>query len=166
MIISAIPTTSCEHILVANIIDFSTIEFQQIRIQFAKSGSFEFVSQNMHLSSHVEYVAVKTCANVDTKVCTFSKRKIAALIRPRTRPEQHLGRFAAPPIHNQFEFGDLRKSQPNLLRLGERARSRPRGNERARAPTHRIRRRMNIELNFPPNCERLVLGCIDADFCK
>ena len=30
----------------------------------------------------------------------------------------------------------------------------------------RVRRRMNNELNFPPNFERLVLGCIDADFCK
>ena len=30
----------------------------------------------------------------------------------------------------------------------------------------RLRGRMNIELNFPPNFERLVLGCIDADFCK
>ena len=25
---------------------------------------------------------------------------------------------------------------------------------------------MNNELNFPPNFEGLVLGCIDADFCK
>ena len=25
---------------------------------------------------------------------------------------------------------------------------------------------MNNELNFPPNFERLVLGCIDADFRK
>ena len=25
---------------------------------------------------------------------------------------------------------------------------------------------MNNELNFSPNFERLVLGCIDADFCK
>ena len=25
---------------------------------------------------------------------------------------------------------------------------------------------VNIELNFPPNFEGLVLGCIDADFCK
>ena len=25
---------------------------------------------------------------------------------------------------------------------------------------------MNNELNFPPIFERLVLGCIDADFCK
>ena len=30
----------------------------------------------------------------------------------------------------------------------------------------RIRRRMNNELNFPPNFERLVLGCINADFCN
>ena len=29
-----------------------------------------------------------------------------------------------------------------------------------------MRRRMNIELNFPPDFEGLVLGCIDADFCK
>ena len=29
-----------------------------------------------------------------------------------------------------------------------------------------LRRRMNNELNFPPNFERLVLGCIDADCCK
>ena len=25
---------------------------------------------------------------------------------------------------------------------------------------------MNNELNFPPNFEGLILGCIDADFCK
>ena len=30
----------------------------------------------------------------------------------------------------------------------------------------RLRRRMNIESNFPPNFEGLVLGCIDADFSK
>ena len=30
----------------------------------------------------------------------------------------------------------------------------------------RLRRRMNNELNFSPNFERLVLGCIDADVCK
>ena len=29
-----------------------------------------------------------------------------------------------------------------------------------------LRRRINNDLNFPPNFERLVLGCIDADFCK
>ena len=29
-----------------------------------------------------------------------------------------------------------------------------------------IRRRMKNELNFPPNFERLVLGCIDADLSK
>ena len=42
--------------------------------------------------------------------------------------------------------------------------------EQAKAATQlqaaELRRRMNDELNFPPNCERLVLGCIDADFCK
>ena len=30
----------------------------------------------------------------------------------------------------------------------------------------RLRRRMNIELKFPPNSAGLVLGCIDADFSK
>ena len=29
-----------------------------------------------------------------------------------------------------------------------------------------LRRRIKNELNFPQNFERLVLGCIDADFCK
>ena len=39
----------------------------------------------------------------------------------------------------------------------------------SRKPTEEatdLRRRMNNELNFPPSFERLVLGCIDADFCK
>ncbi len=35
-----------------------------------------------------------------------------------------------------------------------------------RGSASRIRRQMNNELNFPPNFEGLVLGCIDADFCK
>ena len=30
----------------------------------------------------------------------------------------------------------------------------------------RLRKRMDNGLNFPPNFEGLVLGCIDADFCK
>ena len=30
----------------------------------------------------------------------------------------------------------------------------------------RLRRQMKNELNFHPNFEGLVLGCIDADFCK
>ena len=34
------------------------------------------------------------------------------------------------------------------------------------AGSSQLRRRMNIELNFAPNSEGLVLGCIDADFCK
>ena len=29
-----------------------------------------------------------------------------------------------------------------------------------------LRRQMKNELSFPPNLEGLVLGCIDADFCK
>ncbi len=30
----------------------------------------------------------------------------------------------------------------------------------------KLRSEVNSELNFPPNFEGLVLGCIDADFCK
>ena len=30
----------------------------------------------------------------------------------------------------------------------------------------RVRSEVNTELKFPPNFEGLVLGCIDADFCK
>ena len=29
-----------------------------------------------------------------------------------------------------------------------------------------VRSEVNSELNFPPNFEGLVVGCIDADFCK
>ena len=32
--------------------------------------------------------------------------------------------------------------------------------------TLQVRSEVNSELNFPPNFEGLVLGCIDADFCK
>ena len=34
------------------------------------------------------------------------------------------------------------------------------------ARAQRLRSEVNIELNFHPNFEGLVLGCIDADFCK
>ena len=34
------------------------------------------------------------------------------------------------------------------------------------AASWQLRSEVNIELNFPPNFEGLVLGCIDADFCK
>ena len=36
----------------------------------------------------------------------------------------------------------------------------------ASAAQDRLRSEVNSELNFPPNFEGLVLGCIDADFCK
>ena len=38
--------------------------------------------------------------------------------------------------------------------------------ERLQAGEAAVRSEVNIELNFPPNFEGLVLGCIDADFCK
>ena len=38
----------------------------------------------------------------------------------------------------------------------------PEGSPAARS----LRREVNSELNFSPNFEGLVLGCIDADFCK
>ena len=36
----------------------------------------------------------------------------------------------------------------------------------ARCAVHLLRSEVNSELNFSPNFEGLVLGCIDADFCK
>ena len=38
--------------------------------------------------------------------------------------------------------------------------------EKCAAFEAQLRRRMNNELNFPPKFEGLVLGCIDAYFCK
>ena len=38
------------------------------------------------------------------------------------------------------------------------------GGERTEGRT--VRSEVNSELNFPSNFEGLVLGCIDADFCK
>ena len=58
----------------------------------------------------------------------------------------HLGRGEEPDRFRE-------DGAPAPVRLGE-------------APAAPVRRRMNNELNFPPNFERLVLGCIDADFCK
>ena len=58
---------------------------------------------------------------------------------------------------------------PHLVPEHEGERSEGRGEdwrERIAARRPSLRRRMNNELNFPPNFERLVLGCIDADFCK
>ena len=40
------------------------------------------------------------------------------------------------------------------------------GMENLRAKEAWLRRQMKNELNFPPNFEGLVLGCIDADFGK
>ena len=40
------------------------------------------------------------------------------------------------------------------------------GSAAVSAQQSQLGRRMNIELNFPANFEGLVLGCIDADFCK
>ena len=61
----------------------------------------------------------------------------------------------------------LANARPDAERLAARLAD---AEERATAPAQvlvsRVRRRMNNELDFPPNFERLVLGCIDADFCK
>ena len=55
-----------------------------------------------------------------------------------------------------------------LLGAGLRGklRVRPVGAPRRRQLRRGLRSEVNIELNFPPNFEGLVLGCIDADFCK
>ena len=54
----------------------------------------------------------------------------------------------------------------------DRSRQPPSRGPRSSAPRRRrsvrfpAKWRMKNGLNFPPNFERLVLGCIDADFCK
>ena len=60
---------------------------------------------------------------------------------------------------------NLTKSCRNFGKFGAASRVRFSGAWRG-VGLPRLRRRMNNELNFPPNFERLVLGCIDADFCK
>ena len=42
----------------------------------------------------------------------------------------------------------------------------PEGFDQLLAAEVLLRSEVNSELNFPPNFEGLVLGCIDADFCK
>ena len=46
------------------------------------------------------------------------------------------------------------------------AAAKARRQESAAAKALRLRSEVNSELNFPSNFEGLVLGCIDADFCK
>ena len=62
----------------------------------------------------------------------------------------------------------LGKSDVSWPSTSSRRRSRParRGPGRPRTGPFRLRRRMKNELNFPPHFERLVLGCIEADFCN
>ena len=55
-----------------------------------------------------------------------------------------------------------RAATPPVARGGRAPGLAVEGEARARL----LRSEVNTELNFPPNFEGLVLGCIDADFCK
>ena len=72
------------------------------------------------------------------------------------------GPSSAPRTRGVFSAIATSTSTRASASTSARRRSRTRSWTRAA----RLRRRMNNELNFPPNFERLVLGCIDADFCK
>ena len=66
--------------------------------------------------------------------------------------------------HDRADAFDAKLGPEALLDLRH---GREEREERQRAAAGlRLRRRVNIELNFPPNFEGLVLGCINADFCK
>ena len=58
-----------------------------------------------------------------------------------------------------------RPEAPGALRDAHEVVAGGRGAVRAQREEH-LRRQMETELNFPPNFEGLVLGCIEADFCK
>ena len=62
--------------------------------------------------------------------------------------------------------GIAASSQQNLEECCQGEKRSPRGPSALVDAPWRLRRRMNIELNFPPNFEGLVLGCTDANFCK
>ena len=67
------------------------------------------------------------------------------------------GHLDANGHHNQFlsdEHEDYHHRQFHLQNNG------------GLAAISRLRSEVNSELNFPPNSEGLVLGCIDADFIK
>ena len=50
--------------------------------------------------------------------------------------------------------------------VGQGAHEEPNPRPRVVAAHCLARRRMNIELNFPPSFNELVLGCIDVDVCR
>ena len=66
-------------------------------------------------------------------------------------------------MHSRGEKCILVLASSDFLRTDAQRRIR---SSSAASAAARLRRRMNHELNFPPNFERLVLGCINADFCK
>ena len=105
----------------------------------------------------------------------------------RAREQRAPSGAAAPPAAKESEIDDI-MARFNELREGGDSRREPSSAaadgaalalgaslpaaESVPAPSAppaaeaQVRRRMNNELNFPPNSEGLVLGCIDADFCK
>ena len=65
------------------------------------------------------------------------------------------------------EVREVFRPQPAEVVAAEREAADVRARQRRRVRRREaagLRRRINIELNFPPNFEELVLGCIDADF--
>ena len=57
------------------------------------------------------------------------------------------------------EFASWMAAMPEMLLAPSNWETQPAG-------TGLVRNEVNSELNFCPNFEGLILGCIDADFCK
>ena len=67
---------------------------------------------------------------------------------------------------NAFNENLLQKGIIDMYDLAPLLPSLAAGSAAVSAQQSQLGRRMNIELNFPPNFGKLVLGCINAKFCK
>ena len=75
----------------------------------------------------------------------------SASIQPRTSLPKFQGRVSFSESFTSVSY--LARLQTSKFSIGA-------------ANVRRLKSELNIELNLPPNFEALVLGCIDADFCK
>ena len=72
---------------------------------------------------------------------------------------------AAPQLSQQMQRHDVAPQAPRQMEPMQYQEP-PRQMQPMQYHEVEIRSEVNSELNFPSNFEGLVLGCIDADFCK
>ena len=77
-----------------------------------------------------------------------------------TGAQPHEAAFATMPVLEE-ETNQIEMPPPGDAGAAARA-----SVEAHAAAAPQVRSEVNSELNFSPNFEGLVLGCIDADFCK